>query len=105
MSIAILIGLAFATAVIVWAVPRSKATKIAAERDARLVRRQAAIQSAIDQAGTVLKDPNTSLEIGEAAAANVLAELRSLNQDGSLDDLIADTQEFITEWRSSRSPA
>ena len=105
MSIAILIALVISAALIIWAIPRRKAKKIAAERDAHLLARQAAIQSAIDRAGAVLKDPNTLLDSGEDAAATVLAELRSLNQDGSLDDLISDTQQFIAEWRTSRSPA
>jgi hypothetical protein len=67
--------------------------------------RQSEIQSIIDQLGGVLKNPSTTPGQGKAAAEIALAELRRLNPDGSLDPLIADTEEYVAEWLASRQSA
>jgi len=81
------------------------ARRLVSQRDAQLTERQAAIQTALDRAGAALKDEKTSLETGEIAAAQVLQDLQALNQDGSLRELIADTEQFVEEWRASKRPA
>ena len=81
------------------------ARRLVSQRNAQLTERQGAIQAALDRAGAVLKDENTSLEAGEIAAAQVLHDLQALNQDGSLRELIADTERFVEEWRASKRPA
>ena len=81
------------------------ARHLASQRDAKLTERQAAIQAALDRAGAVLKDENATLDAGEIAAAQVLHDLQDLNQDGSLRELIADTERFVEEWRASKRPA
>jgi len=81
------------------------ARRFVTQREAKLVARQAAIQSALDRAGAILKDERTTLESGEIAAAQVLLELHALGEDGSLGELIADTELFVEEWRASKRPA
>lgn len=94
-----------AGAVVVLAWHQLRARRIVSARDSRLVARQTAIQSALDRAGAVLKDEHTTLAAGEIAAAEVLQELHALNYDGSLGELIADTELFVEEWRASKRPA
>ncbi len=81
------------------------AKRLVSQRDAKLTERQVAIQTALDRAGAALKDENTTLEAGESAAAQVLHDLQALNQDGSLRELIADTEQFVEGWRASKRPA
>ena len=81
------------------------AKRFALQRDAQLATRQSEIQSALDRAGAILKDERTSPETGEIAAAKVIQELQALNEDGSLAELIADTELFIDELRASKRPA
>jgi hypothetical protein len=98
----ILIGVVI---VVASALQRSRTRRKVATRDARLATRQTEIQSALDRAGAVLKDEQATTAAGEIAATQVLQELHSLNDDGSLDQLIADTELFIAEWRASKRPA
>ena len=79
--------------------------RVVSQRDAQLTERQAAIQIALDRAGAILKDESTTLEAGDIAAAQVLNDLQALNHDGSLRELIADTEQYIEEWRASKRPA
>ena len=88
---------------LVWRLLRTR--RLTASRNEQLTERQVAIQTALDRAGAVLKDENSTTEAGNIAADQVLAELRALNQDGSLEELIADTEQFIAEWRAARAPA
>ena len=81
------------------------AKRFALQRDAQLATRQSEIQSALDRARAILKDEWTSPETGEIAAAKVIHELQAHNEDGSLAELIADTELFIDEWRASKQPA
>ena len=91
--------------VVVLALRNLHARRVVSERDAHLAARQTAIQSALDRAGAVLKDEHTTLAAGDIAAARVLQELAALNHDGSLGELIADTELFVEEWRASKRPA
>ena len=91
---------AITVAYIAWRLLRTRS--IAAHRSQQLMERQAAVQAALDRAGAVLKDATSSTEAGNVAASNVLTELHALNHDGSLKELIEDTEKFIAEWRTSR---
>ena len=105
MSSTSLIILLAALIAAVFAISRLKSHKISSQRNQALAARQAKIQSSLDRAGEILKNQNATIEEGEAAATQVLAELNSLNQDGSLSDLIAETEIFIADWRASKRPA
>ena len=80
-------------------------SRLTSKRDQHLADRQIEIQSTLDNLGAVLKNDSTTLEAGNAAAVAALDQLRSLNHDGSLGELIADTELFVEEWCAARVPA
>ena len=80
-------------------------SRLVSKRDQHLAKKQVEIQSTLDNLGAILKNESTTLEAGNAAAVSALDQLRSLNHDGSLGVLIADTELFVEEWRAARVPA
>ncbi len=78
---------------------------LSSEREQELRARQVEIQSVLDGLGAILKNRSTTLEVGNLAAAQALEQLNRLNPDGSLKELIADTEIFVEEWRASQRPA
>ncbi|MBJ6979245.1 hypothetical protein [Luteimonas sp. MC1895] len=75
------------------------------QRNARLVERQKAIQSAIDTLGFTLKSSSTTIQEGDDAMRIARDALQQLDAQGDLSELIADNEQFFKEWRASRVSA
>ncbi|MBB1474013.1 MULTISPECIES: hypothetical protein [Luteimonas] len=75
------------------------------QRNAGLVERQEAIQSAIDTLGSTLKNSSITIQEGDDAMRIARDALQQLDAQGDLSELIADNEQFFKEWRASRVSA
>ncbi|MBJ6985264.1 hypothetical protein [Luteimonas sp. MC1750] len=84
---------------------RAVASRTTRQRNAKLVERQRAIQSAIDTLGLTLKSSTITIQEGENAIRIARDALYQLDVQGDLSELIADNEQFFEEWRASRVSA
>lgn len=57
--------------------------------------RQKKIQCLLDDLGSLLSNKQIPLQQGEQAANDVLSQLHEMNINGDLDELIADTEQYV----------